>query len=306
MLFEEPGKRFELTLTGYQFPEFVDEEDDANWLDVRINVDLPEGSYAASSPCLLTGEVGWIVRWLENIARDVPQTTEIGGLEPYLSFEHLRTEGGMVALRIRVYTRMAPPWLRKEGRRGHVGLLDFRVPRSQVIASAESLRTQLQRFPPRGERATRPPFTVEVLSPYFFIDWALIIPAATVDEATATAVSYLGLLHFEPVVRSCSAVPHSADRWFVRVITDLSIPQDEPFRALFQMLSRLPMPYGAPRIYRPHLRPDGLFTCKVELAPTREEAESVYSRIRGQFELTNHEDEQRFRRWYGTSPGKDQ
>ena len=54
MIFEGPGKRFELTLDGYEFPELVDEMHDANWLEVTVNVELPDGSYTASSPCFLT------------------------------------------------------------------------------------------------------------------------------------------------------------------------------------------------------------------------------------------------------------
>ena len=159
----------------------------------------------------------------------------------------------------------------------------------QVAEAAASLHAQLQRFPPRAGAETRPPFTRRVRTPWFFIDWLLLVPGANENEAVQSAIEYMHWIHLEPVVESSRSIPERPGMWYVRLATKLWIRENDPFRALFQLLSHLPMPYGAPRVHRPYLRPDGVFTCTGELAPTREEAEDPFSRIRGWFQLTNHE-----------------
>lgn len=301
MILEDADKYFELTLAGYQFPEMTDDEHDANWLEVRIAVRTREGSYTRTDPCYLTWEVGWLAMWLDNIVRDIPHSSEIGGLEPELAFEHLVTEADVVTLRVRATHGSRPPWT---DRRGEM-TLDLRIPSLQVADAAASLRDQLRRFPPRAGAETAPPFTSATLTPEFFIDWLLVIPGSTRDDAVELAVDYLRWIRLEAGVRSCVLLPGRDGDWQVRLLSNLRVPWNEPFRALFELLSHLPMPYGAPRICRPYLRPDGLFRCRGELAPRSErDEEDGFSQVRGWFELANQEDEQPFWRLLGQRPRK--
>jgi hypothetical protein len=295
MLLHAPGTRFELTLSGYQFPDLVDEKHDANWLIVTMQVEVPEGTYTASSPCLLTWEVAWLAMWLDTVAETLPHAPEWEGLEPKLRFQHLSSHGESVTLRIRARGRLAPLWTPR--RAGLV--VDLTIPRVQVKAAAASLRAQLQLFPPRAGAETRRPFVPPQLATSFFIDWMLLVPGTEEEEVRFTAIEYLEWLHLQPTALGARLLAQNL--WAVRLVTDLHVPATEPFQALFQMLSYLPMPYGAPRIGGPFLAPDGVFTCRGELVPRAVKAEDAFSRIRGQFELANCEDEQRFRWWQGSS-----
>ncbi|MBV9278670.1 MAG: hypothetical protein JOZ41_01185 [Chloroflexi bacterium] len=292
MRLDDPsGQSLTLTIDGYEFPEIQDHEYDANWLVVTIHLAYAAGAYTASDPCLVTWEVGWLARWLENIARDVLQSTVKYFIEPNLQLEHLPAEGDDVILRVRFSHEMAPPWTdRLEG-----VTLDFRVPRPQLAAAAASLRAQLDRFPPRAGVDTRPPFTARQLSATFFVDWLLLVPATSSEEATVLAVEYIESIRLEPVVSLCRANPEMPGEWQVRLTTDLGIPADEPLWALFQFLSHLPTFYGSPRIGGPSLSPDGALGCSGELAPTLQDQEDPPTRVRGWFELRNYENERRFR-----------
>jgi hypothetical protein len=233
--------------------------------------------------------------WLDNIAKGVPQTSYVRGIEPKLELEYLGTDRQMTTLRVRAMRQMAPPWMdRFEAARGGGITMDFTIPRSQVAEAAESLRAQLQRFPPRFGAENQPPFAPPQISPRFFVDWLLIVPGASEIDAIENALAYMRWIHLDPVVQNCLPIPEKPEQWHVRLVTELWVPENEPFRALFQVLSYLPMPYGAPRVSRPYLRPDGVFRCGGRLDPVRENPKDLFSRIRGWFELTNEEDEQRF------------
>jgi hypothetical protein len=292
MIFKEPGKRFELALVGYRFPELAEDEHDSNWLNVTIRVVLPEGSFSATAPCLLTREAGSIARWLENIGGGTPHSIEMDAIEPMIEFRHVRTAGESEVLRIRLQDSMLPPWTKDQREFD----LELAVPRAQLTDAAASLQAQLQAFPPRGNAAAKPPFTPRALSPHFFVDWLLTVPGATEQEALTTTQTYMQWLDLEPVVQSSQPYPGTPGRWYVRLGTELAVPVSEPFRALFEMLSSLPMPYGPPRVTRPLLFPDGAFSFSGQLDPTEEDPEQRFSLVRGHFTLTNFQDEERYRR----------
>lgn len=77
LLVGKNGNRFELTITGYQFPETVDDEWDSNWLNIRIDVKSDWGTWHATDPSLLTDDVEGLAGWLEAVAEGRAQEREI-------------------------------------------------------------------------------------------------------------------------------------------------------------------------------------------------------------------------------------
>lgn len=295
MILEGQGNRFALTVSGYQFPEQKDDKHDANWLLITIDVETPSGSYSSSNACFLTWELAWIALWLRNLSQGLPQKSEMGGIEPVLEFEHVGTEGDAVELQVRCTREMAPPWIHGHFERMEGITLSFVVSRSHVADAAASLWAEIERFPPRGRVRTEPPFVPRTLSASFFIDWLLIVPGSSEPEVVRLVVDYMESLGLEANIRSASLVPERTDAWYVRFTTGLHVPSNEPFYALFQMLSHLPKSYGLPQIGGPLLWPDGAFRCSGQLAPIREEEDEPESKVRGWFELVNYEEKYRFR-----------
>ncbi|HYK11984.1 MAG TPA: hypothetical protein VEV39_14395 [Gemmatimonadales bacterium] len=61
------GQRFKLNIEGYQFPEGPMGWHDRNWLNIRIAVTHPRGSWERSAPALLTEEVAKLASWFEQV-----------------------------------------------------------------------------------------------------------------------------------------------------------------------------------------------------------------------------------------------
>ena len=79
---------FELRVVGYQFPDIVGDEWDANWLVVEIRVaPVDERPWRSIDPSLLTWEVERLSNWLEALAsgRAVEEGEDF--VEPNLRFE---------------------------------------------------------------------------------------------------------------------------------------------------------------------------------------------------------------------------
>ncbi len=87
------GRYFELEVIGYQFPAGaqreglgkVDNDWDANWLNVRIRVSDGREAWTRTDPAILTWELRSLARWLAVVAsggRPKPDTWT--GLEPNL------------------------------------------------------------------------------------------------------------------------------------------------------------------------------------------------------------------------------
>ncbi len=53
----EQGDGVELEITGYQFPYFVSEPWDSNWLNIQIRAEVDGRAWTSHEPCLLTIEV---------------------------------------------------------------------------------------------------------------------------------------------------------------------------------------------------------------------------------------------------------
>ncbi|WP_157223807.1 WapI family immunity protein [Caulobacter sp. AP07] len=128
-----------MTIAGYQFPRAT--EDD--WLIVRGEVRLDDREWTFQDPSLDTFEVARLIHWLEALVSGVPTTDWVDIVEPNLTFERLNT----ATIRVSFWAESAPAWAKASGRRPG---FDIPVGPNLMIAAGQ-LRTQLARFPHRGE-----------------------------------------------------------------------------------------------------------------------------------------------------------
>jgi hypothetical protein len=128
----------------------VDNEWDSNWLNIRIDVESERGSWNATDPSLLTGDVEGLARWLDAVAEGRAQEREIDFLEPNLSFELRDESDGGVTLRVWFELESRPSWAPADGASARDLWVDLDVSKRDVRRSASELREHLQTFPPRG------------------------------------------------------------------------------------------------------------------------------------------------------------
>jgi hypothetical protein len=144
------GNRFELTITGYQFPKIVDDEWDSNWLNVRIDVESERGNWSSTDPSLSTSDAAWLADWLDSVSESRAERHEVGFLEPNLSFELLDESADELILRVWFELESRPAWAPADGADARDLWVDLDVSRHDGQRTASELREQLQRFPPRA------------------------------------------------------------------------------------------------------------------------------------------------------------
>jgi hypothetical protein len=142
---------FELKIVGYEFPELADVEYDSNWLEIAINVCAAQGAWTATHPSLLTYEVEHLADWFEGLAEGRPVDDKVHFIEPNLSFEVQGTESEK---RLRVYFELEsrPSWAPWEGVPQKNLWVQFPLSEIDLLGAAQSLRTELSRFPQRTAR----------------------------------------------------------------------------------------------------------------------------------------------------------
>lgn len=144
------GTSLRLAIVGYEFPEEADAEYDSNWLMVRLSVTLPQGSWTATHPFLLTYEVAELATWLEEVADDKQTENEIWFVEPNIRFQVVETPMGRSCLRAYFAAECRPPWAYLIEYPEGDQFAEFALQELDLYQAAESLRAQLARYPPRA------------------------------------------------------------------------------------------------------------------------------------------------------------
>lgn len=155
------GTRLELRVVGYQFPGQAVDPWESNTLLVSVRVVAPQGAWEVVDPCLTTWEAARVVRWLAAIGRGDEVTLGRAGLglaEPNVTLMARAVAAGpgsreRVEVRVCFALETRPPWLKAVA--GGADLcVDLDTTRAELTAAAASLRTDLARFPRRGDDPT--------------------------------------------------------------------------------------------------------------------------------------------------------
>ena len=142
---------FELRVVGYQFPDIVGDEWDANWLVVEVRVaPVDERPWRSIDPSLLTWEVERLSNWLEALAsgRAVEEGEDF--VEPNLGFEVVQRDEDIITIRVYFELESRPPWFFADAAVMDDLWIDLRVDNEDLRAAAEDLRRDLAKFPPRA------------------------------------------------------------------------------------------------------------------------------------------------------------
>ena len=146
------GRYFSLEILGYQFPEIADGSHDSNWLYVRIDVNNGRGQWKSTDPSLLTEEVARLAKWLIAVHAGTEPKKHIGFTEPNLEFRLVESEGRKY-FRVCFELESRPRWMKSNYVEwGCDARVEFPLDGIDLMAAAQSLKTQLARYPARARR----------------------------------------------------------------------------------------------------------------------------------------------------------
>lgn len=161
----------DIQVVDYQFPESHDQSWDADWLFVRLRLQVGDQRWERTDPAVTTFELQDLTVWLDQVAEHAQVfgrwqrgrlTTRLVFTEPNLGFEALsgHASGAPITLKLSLAAEFLPPF---KAELSNTGLeddpwevwLDFGVDAAQLRALADELRGQLTRFPSRRERTSQ-------------------------------------------------------------------------------------------------------------------------------------------------------
>ena len=140
------GRSFDLSVTGYQFPDVTDDDYDSNWLCVTIKLEGFGKAWTADSPSLMTWELRTLADWFKQILIGTESHNEIRFIEPNLIFQLIYEKAGIFLIRTTLSLESKPDWYDESS----FFTFDLDVDKNQIQNSINSLEYQLVRFPGRG------------------------------------------------------------------------------------------------------------------------------------------------------------
>lgn len=143
----ENNQTVELKIHNYEFPDTLNKDHDANWLDICLKVENADWKWETIDPSLLTWDVEALIEWFRTIAKSQkPEKNERTFLEPNLSFYLLNdyTEKEHT-FKIRLDAECIPPFAKGEIGSSFIFKAD-KVELNRIIAELEN---ELEKFPVR-------------------------------------------------------------------------------------------------------------------------------------------------------------
>ena len=141
--FTESGKRLELDILGYEFPDGKGDMYDVNWLEVGVAYDDGSLSFRQKDSCLLAYELEELTEALDGIVEGRETGMIQTFMEPYLSFAVTRV-GEVYAVQIRFVYDTSDGWKTIGVCQG----MDLR----ELAEMNEKMKEMYQRFPRRDSR----------------------------------------------------------------------------------------------------------------------------------------------------------
>ena len=138
-----------MRVMGYQYPDLAHEQYDSDWLNIKIDVSIPQGSWTSTDPSLLTWELAGLANWLEAIAVSKSVDNEESFMEPNLRFQLI--SAGQKKLRIYFELESRPSWASTDGAGINDLWAEFEIDAEALRKAAASLREDLKHFPTRVE-----------------------------------------------------------------------------------------------------------------------------------------------------------
>ena len=145
---------FSLTPASYQFVDLRTQwnDDDANWLVVRLEAMLGGREWSAVDPALQTWDIAALASWCDAMAAGTLMAGNWwSGLEPNIRLEAGEASGGVRTLFVELAHQFGPPALPIDQELRE----QMDVERTALESVAGDLRSELRPFPVRRVRAGR-------------------------------------------------------------------------------------------------------------------------------------------------------
>lgn len=137
------GQELELKIEGYEFPTDFDNQWDANWLRIYLNVKSNVGHWHTIDPSLLTEEVKRLIEWFSDLANDSQVENELEFIEPNLSFKLIDRSKGDKTVRIRFDLESRPTSAYDD----KDYFIVFHFSTQELLEIANALTLELDQFP---------------------------------------------------------------------------------------------------------------------------------------------------------------
>ena len=134
--------RVALEIAGYQFPENRDNDYDANWLMITIDLQTPEYQWQKTDPALLTWEMQSLINWLEAVNIQKEDWNCINFIEPNLSFCLKGRDNSEIVLGVHLALEFRPPLTA-----GHEAVIEIDCTHEELKRWTDELKNQLKAFP---------------------------------------------------------------------------------------------------------------------------------------------------------------
>lgn len=149
----------EIEVAGYEFPDMLDDHEDANWLVIRVVLRSVHGAWRwqVEDAGALTWELEGCIRWLRAISEGQPVAeSSYGFSEPDILFETItNADGAVVGLAVQLMDEFQPPTKVLVPRENNIVTLRFYTPPDVLRDFANGLAEGLKQFPQRGEKPER-------------------------------------------------------------------------------------------------------------------------------------------------------
>ncbi|WP_438503489.1 WapI family immunity protein [Deinococcus alpinitundrae] len=170
MILREGEVVVELSVEDYQFPHIQDEEWDADWVFIRLQLQVGEHQWERTDPALTTFELENLAAWLQEVAQHADVfgswkhnrlSTACFFTEPNLTFKAYsgHVSGQPVTLRLFLTHEFLPSF--KQHLPNHSlnediqeVYLEFGVDEAQLRILSDQIRQDLRRFPVRGVQSS--------------------------------------------------------------------------------------------------------------------------------------------------------
>ena len=149
MLLNGIKNRFELNIVNYEFPKAKNEKWDADWLNIKIKVKSSKGSWKATDSMLLTWEIDWLIKWLEDIFTNVEKEKELDFMEPSLKFVKIKETRNKAFIRIYFELEARPKWAESNIAGKEDLWVDVTPSLEELTKTIKNLKKQRKKYPTR-------------------------------------------------------------------------------------------------------------------------------------------------------------
>jgi hypothetical protein len=143
----ENNQTVELKIHNYEFPDTLNKDYDANWLDICLKIENADWKWETIDPSLLTWDVKALIEWFKTIANnEKPKFTEISNLEPNISFALLNEYSEKVKkFQIKLDAESRPPFAKNNAESCFI----FNADEAELKRIITELESELEKFPVR-------------------------------------------------------------------------------------------------------------------------------------------------------------